>query len=118
MKMGINRITAIQINPLTLTIVPCIVIPRGILMLTISSIIRKKQYQIDRLNPVSKNFCINDSLLAKTLTEFLIFHISFFISKLKNIQTSYDIFFKRCCLDFERIAVCIGEIFLSPYIPP
>ena len=34
-------------------------------------------------------FCVNDIELAKTLTKFLIFHISFFISKLNKLQTSY-----------------------------
>jgi len=75
-------------------------------VLTISSIIRKKQYQIDRLNPVSKNFCINDSLLAKTLTEFLIFHISFFISKLKQFQSKV--------LHFMGNTICVVEAYPIP----
>tara|TARA_Y100001963_G_scaffold160131_1_gene268094 strand:- start:3791 stop:4645 length:855 start_codon:yes stop_codon:yes gene_type:complete len=71
---------------------------------------------------VTNIFCTIDKSLQRTFAYELLFHHhflrNFFISKLKQFQTSYDIFFKRCFLDFKRIAVCIGAIFSIPLHTP
>ena len=103
--IGIKRQSANNIVPSFQYIYALLPLPLISLALikTINGIASSTKDKID--------FCIKDNMLANFL-------VNFIISKLKKIQTSYDIFFKRCCLDFERIAVCIGAIFPIPLHTP
>ena len=100
--IGIKRQSANNIVPSFQYILPLLLISLALIK-TINGIASSTKDKID--------FCVKDNMLANFL-------VNFIISKLKKIQTSYDIFFKRCCLDFERIAVCIGAIFPIPLHTP